>query len=123
MLPMAQPERTVLIGDDDPHILLLVQKILKSVNVRVLVAPQAADALRICESQAVDLLISDVKLPNMDGVKLAGRVLKLHPQASVLLISGFFHSAPAAAKQIRFLPKPFFPSELIRHLRELLPGT
>ena len=121
MLPMAQPPRTVLIVDDDPQMLVLIEKILKPMNVRVVVAPQAADALRISESQPIHLLISDVKLPNMDGVKLAGRVLKLHPQASVLLISGFFHSAPANAKQIRFLAKPFFPSELIRHLRELLP--
>jgi len=120
---MAQPARTVLIVDDDPHILVLVEKILKPASVRVLVAPQAADALRIAESQTIDLLISDVKMPNMDGVKLAGRVLKLHPQAAVLLISGHFHSAPAGAKQIRFLPKPFFPSELMRHLRELLPET
>jgi two-component SAPR family response regulator len=56
-------------------------------------------------------------------VKLAERVLKLHPEASVLLISGYFKEAPAAAKKIRFLPKPFFPSELLRHLHELLPET
>jgi DNA-binding NtrC family response regulator len=114
--------RTVLIVDDDPHILRLVEKMLKPLTVRVLLAPRPAEALRICESQTIDLLISDLKMPDMDGIKLAGRVLKLHPGVSVLLISGYFHSAPAAAKQIRFLPKPFFPSELIRHLRELLPG-
>jgi DNA-binding NtrC family response regulator len=58
----------------------------------------------------------------MDGIKLAERVLKLHPNASVLLISGHYREAPHNARQIRFLPKPFFPSDLLDHLRELLPG-
>jgi two-component system, cell cycle sensor histidine kinase and response regulator CckA len=120
---MAEETRTVLIVDDDPQILRLIASVLKSRKVRVLVAPRPSEALRICESQPIDLLISDMKMPDMDGIKLAGRVLKLYPEARVLLISGYFHSAPDGAKQIRFLAKPFFPSELIRHLSELLPGT
>jgi len=123
MLPMPEGIRTVLIVDDDPQVLRLVETMLKPQSVRVLVAPRPSEALRICENQAIDLLISDMRMPDMDGIRLAGRVLKLHPQASVLLISGYFHSPPPGAKQIRFLAKPFFPSELIRLLRELLPGT
>jgi DNA-binding NtrC family response regulator len=118
---MPERSRTVLIVDDDPQILRLVETMLKPQNVRVLVAPRALEALRICENQAIDLLITDMKMPDMDGIKLAGRVLKLYPDASVLLISGYFHSAPPSARKIRFLAKPFFPSELIGHLRELLP--
>jgi DNA-binding NtrC family response regulator len=113
---------TVLIVDDEPQILRLVETMLKPRNVNVLVAPRPSDALRICERLPIDLLISDVKMPEMDGVKLAERILKLHPEASVLLISGHYREAPAAARQIRFLAKPFFPSELMRHVRELLPG-
>ena len=120
---MQERSRTVLIVDDDPQILRLVEAVLKPLNVRVLVAPRPSEALRICETQAIDLLISDMKMPDMDGIKLAGRVLRLYPEASVLLISGYFHSPPPGAKQIRFLAKPFFPSELIGHLRELLPGA
>jgi CheY-like chemotaxis protein len=117
------PERapTVLVVDDDPQILRLVLTVLKHSNLRVLVAPLPSEALRICEVQPIDLLIADMKMPGMDGIRLAGRVLKLHPAASVLLMSGYFHSAPDGAKRIRFLPKPFFPSELLRHLRELFP--
>jgi CheY-like chemotaxis protein len=123
MLRMPEGTRTVLIVDDDPQILRLVESMLKPLKVRILVAPRPSEALRICETQSIDLLISDMKMPDMDGIRLAGRVLKLYPEAAVLLISGHFHSAPDGAKQIRFLAKPFFPSELIRHLRELLPGT
>ena len=122
MLRMPEGTRTVLIVDD-PQVLRLIESMLKPRNVRVLVAPRPSEALRICENQSIDLLISDMKMPDMDGIRLAGRVLKLYPEARVLLISGYFHSAPDGAKQIRFLAKPFFPSELIRHLQELLPGT
>jgi FixJ family two-component response regulator len=64
-------------------------------------------------------------MPEMDGNKLAERVLKLHPQAAVLLISGHYKDPPAAAKsgQVKFLKKPFFPSQLIQFLHELLPGA
>jgi CheY-like chemotaxis protein len=71
----------------------------------------------------VHVLISDVHMPEMDGDKLAERVLKLHPEASVLLISGYAREAPKLGKagQVRFLRKPFFPSDLIERLMEMLP--
>jgi two-component system cell cycle sensor histidine kinase/response regulator CckA len=120
---MSADVRTVLIVDDDPQVLRLVEKMLRPRNVNVLVAPRPTEALSICESQPVHLLISDLAMPEMDGSKLAERVLKLHPGASVLLISGHYKDAPVGAKngQISFLRKPFFPSELLQHLRALLP--
>jgi CheY-like chemotaxis protein len=121
---MSEAPRTVLIVDDDPHILRLVEKMLKPRRVNVLVAPRPSEALQICERQPVDLLISDVAMPEMDGTKLADRVLKLQPTASVLLISGHYkdENGPSRNARMRFLPKPFFPSQLLEHLRELLPG-
>jgi DNA-binding NtrC family response regulator len=118
---MQERTRTVLIVDDEPQILRLVERMLKPRNVSILMAPRPTAALQICEEHIIDLLISDMRMPEMDGIKLAERVLKLYPAASVLLISGHYREAPAAAKQIRFLPKPFFPSDLLRHLKELLP--
>ena len=115
--------RTVLIVDDDPQILRLVEKMLRSRKVKVLLAPRPTEALQICEQQDVDLLISDMLMPEMDGNKLAERVLKLRPAASILLISGHYKEPPATARsgQVRFLKKPFFPSQLIAHLQDMLP--
>ncbi len=118
---MSERTRTVLIVDDDPQILRLVEKMLQHRNVNVLMAPRPTEALRVCEQKPIDVLISDMKMPEMDGIKLADRVLRMYPEASVLLISGAFAEAPPAARRIRFLPKPFFPSDLIRHLQEMLP--
>ncbi|MCX6632598.1 MAG: response regulator [Candidatus Solibacter sp.] len=118
---MSEPTRTVLIVDDDPQILRLVRAMLGPHDVNVLSAPRPSDALRICGEETVDLLISDVAMPEMDGNKLAERVLKLHPRVSVLLISGEVNEAPAVkGRRVRFLKKPFFPAELIRLLREML---
>ena len=115
--------RTVLIVDDDPQILRLVEKMLRPRNVNVLSAPRPTEALLICEQQVVDLLISDMMMPEMDGNKLAERVLKLRPDALVLLISGHYKEPPACARsgQVRFLKKPFFPSQLIEHIQAMLP--
>ncbi len=113
----------MLVVDDDPQILRLLETMLKPRRVKVFVTPRATEALQISEREAVHLLISDVGMPEMDGRKLAERVLKLHPQASVLLISGSPPEAPAGseAARVHFLRKPFFPSQLLEQLRELLP--
>jgi len=120
---MADRPPTILIVDDEPQVLRLVEKMLGGRRGNVLVAARVSAALEICESQPVDVLISDVVMPGMDGHRLAERVLELHPQASVLLISGHCRDAPQVGRpgQVRFLRKPFFPSQLIEVLRELLP--
>lgn len=119
---MNDSKRTILIVDDEPQILNLVQKMIGAHRAIVLMAPRPSEALRICESQNVDVLISDVQMPEMDGLRLAEKVLKIHPKAAVLLISGQYKEPPAAARsgRVKFLKKPFFPSELVAILEEML---
>jgi len=118
---MFEDPRLVLIVDDDPQILRLLRAMLGPQNVRVLAAPLPSDALRICGEEKVDILISDISMPEMGGNKLAERVFKLNPRVSVLLISGAVDEAPPVkGGRVRFLKKPFFPAELIKLLREML---
>ena len=118
---MNSVERTVLIVDDDRQILNLVEKMLRPQGVTILLADRPSEAVRIFEGQPIHVLISDLIMPEMDGGRLAERLLKLQPGARVLLISGQAKE-PAAAKlpNVRFLRKPFFPSALVQELRELL---
>src|SRR5215469_2608583 len=120
---MPELSRTVLIVDDDTQILRLVEKMLRSRNFQIQVAPKPSDALRIAESRPIHLLISDIALPEMDGKRLTERVLKLHPEAAVLLISGQYSEDSRVVKSARtkFLSKPFFPSDLLRAMEELFP--
>jgi CheY-like chemotaxis protein len=77
--------------------------------------------LRICGEETVHGLISGISMPEMDGHKLAERVLKLHPRVAVLMISATVSQSPAVkAGRVRFLKKPFFPAELIKLLRAML---
>jgi DNA-binding NtrC family response regulator len=104
-----------MIVDDDPQILRLLRAMLGPQNVNVLSAPRPSDAL--ADLWGADRGRVDFRRihAEMDGNKLAERVLKLHPRASILLISGEVNKAPAVkAGQVRFLKKPFFPAELIK---------
>jgi len=120
---MSESQRTALIVDDDAQILKLVEKMLRPRNFNIKVAPKPSEALRIAESEPVDLLISDIGLPEMDGKRLTEKVLKLRPEAAVLLISGKYreNSAMVKSARVKFLSKPFFPSDLLRILDELFP--
>ena len=120
---MPDSARTALIVDDDAQILKLVEKMLRPRNFHIKVAPKPSDALRIAETEPVHLLISDIGLPEMDGKRLSEKVLKLCPDAAVLLISGRFSEKSAVVKsaRVKFLSKPFFPSDLLRVLDELFP--
>ena len=121
---MSEPEKTVLIVDDEPQMLRLLQAMLGPQRVEVLSAPRPSDALRICGERIIDVLISDCSMPEMDGGKLAERVWKLHPNAAILLISGDRTDAPhVRGGRVRFMRKPFFPGDLVRVLREMLSGT
>lgn len=120
---MGESQRTALIVDDDAQVLKLVEKMLRPRNFRIQVAPKPSEALRIAGSEPVHLLISDIALPEMDGKRLTERILKLYPDAAVLLISGRYHEKSAVVKstRVKFLKKPFFPSELVRVIGELFP--
>ncbi|SRR5579883_145533 len=120
---MPELARTVLIVDDEALILKLVEKMLRPRNFNIKVAPKPSEALRIAESEPIHLLISDIALPEMDGKRLSEKILKLCPDAAVLLISGRYHENSAVVKsaRVKFLPKPFFPSDLLKALDELFP--
>jgi two-component system, cell cycle sensor histidine kinase and response regulator CckA len=121
---MQAAPRTVLVVDDDRQIVRLLEKMVKPQGVTVLSADRPSEALRLCEEQPVDVLISVVMMPEMDGGRLADRYLKLRPEGRVLLISGQ-ENIPAVTKlpNVRFLRKPFFPSVRVQELPELLEGA
>ena len=83
------PELMVLIVDDDRTIVRLCQRLLEKASFRVVTALKAADALRILEAQKVDLLLSDIRMPVMDGFELISRAKQLQPGLPVLVMTGF----------------------------------
>jgi CheY-like chemotaxis protein len=116
--------RTVLLVDDDPDMRLYLRSCLRSMASqfeRVLEAADGLEALRLARSEAVDLVISDVGLPGLDGRRLCRAirddVALMH--VAVLLISGDGSARDVAADG--FLIKPFNSHQLIAALDGLTP--
>ena len=118
---------TVLVVDDDESVRSLVSRILKLEGYNVLEASDGPEAISIAERKQtgqIDLLISDILMPNIDGRDLAYQLSATRPEMKILLISGFAESLSSEGrprdKEVRFLSKPFVPSELKALVRDIL---
>jgi two-component system, cell cycle sensor histidine kinase and response regulator CckA len=116
---------TILAVDDDRAILNLVHQVLADAGYRVLVATGGWEAIREFESGgSVELLLTDVIMPDLTGPVLAERLRSKKPDLRVLFISGF-HDADlvqrfVTRKGFTLLPKPFTVTALLRVVREAL---
>ena len=79
----------ILVVDDEAAICKLSKSLLISKGYNVLTAESGEAALKILESNDIDLMLSDVIMPNMDGYKLAAEVREKHPKVKIQLVSGF----------------------------------
>ena len=117
---------TVLLVEDDEMVRNLTSRALTNRGYSVLVAPNGAEALRQLESHrgALQLLVTDVVMPGMNGREVARRVAALRPQVKVLYLSGYTDDAIVRHGMlepgIAFLQKPFTPDGLARKVREVL---
>jgi two-component system, cell cycle sensor histidine kinase and response regulator CckA len=82
---------TVLVVDDDPAVLVLIQHILRAADYRVLLAADRAGAIRMAQQKLIhiDLVLLDVRLPGVSGTELADEILFIRPDIRVLWMSGF----------------------------------
>jgi CheY-like chemotaxis protein len=117
---------TILVVEDQDEVRHLIQETLKLYGYEILDAPHGGSALLICEQHAgnIDLIISDIVMPQMNGQELVERLLPLQPQMKVMFISGYsedvFTNRNTFEPGILFIQKPFTPMELLRKVRETL---
>jgi CheY-like chemotaxis protein len=119
------PQCRVLLADDDPQIRAFLQASLRARQYLVDLASDGVEALEVVErlGATVNLLITDIKMPRMDGVSLARAVAQILPRLPVLFISGWADplEEPEWQKpQYAFLRKPFLPKALVSCIEELL---
>ena len=120
---------TVLVVEDEDTIRSLASNVLQSHGYRVLEALSARDAMRLSEKEggAIDLLLTDVVMPQISGRELAERLLVLRPGIKVLFMSGYTDDAVIRHGVLQegtaFLQKPFVPNDLARKVREVLDAT
>jgi len=87
--PSQSPCGRILLVDDNSLGLAARRSVLEELGHRVLTSGTAAEALELCGKHSFDVVVTDYKMPKMNGVELIGRLRKLHPATSVILISGF----------------------------------
>ncbi|MGA2606893.1 MAG: PAS domain S-box protein [Terriglobia bacterium] len=121
-----QGTETLLLVEDEEAVRALVRNILKQKGYRVLEASRGDEALELAEQYwgPIDLLVTDVVMPQMSGRELARRLADLHPQIKVLYISGYADNAVWYQGGLNsggaFLQKPFSPEALAHKVREAL---
>jgi CheY-like chemotaxis protein len=118
---------TILVVDDDPELLRTVERILQTANHTVHTAPDGKTALRRFAGYYPDLVISDVYMPEMDGIEFLIRVKEAFPEASILTMSGGgFKSkedvlaAASLLGAVATLPKPFSVDEMLGAVEQAL---
>jgi signal transduction histidine kinase len=117
---------TVLLVEDDATVQQLVSTMLRSSGYQVIAASTPAEALRLCAESdaAIDLLLTDMVLPDGDGAMVAEKAAAMRPKLKVLFMSGYTEHpvlrSPAFDQKAPFLQKPFTKAMLMAKVREVL---
>ncbi|HZQ96180.1 MAG TPA: response regulator [Candidatus Sulfotelmatobacter sp.] len=123
--PLPQASRVVLVAEDEVVVRNIVCVMLHKEGYEVLSAADGKEALELTREYngTIDLLLSDVNMPRMDGVSLAEHMIKERPGIRVLLMSGQT-SSELRGKNIRlpFMRKPFVSSVFRNKVRDVLNG-
>lgn len=125
-LGLGHPKRVILVVDDDEVVRKLVRIILGKAGHAVLDASDGKEALQVFQTyrSAIDLVVSDIKMPRMTGPELADHIRRERPETHVLFMSGYASGVLREyATGPNFLLKPFPPKKLTDMVAEMLSRT
>jgi two-component system cell cycle sensor histidine kinase/response regulator CckA len=119
------PSETILVVEDDAGVQKLVAAMLTGLGYRVLAPATPDEALKLCEDpqRAIDLLVTDMVLPETDGIAVAQKATTLRPRLKVLFMSGYTEHPllqQPGVESTAFLHKPFTKQKLAAKVREAL---
>lgn len=121
----AQSRPTVLLVDDEESILNSLRRLLRSQPYDILLADSGAKALEILEQRPVDVVMSDARMPNMDGATLLAHIHQRYPSTLRILLTGYADMT-LIAKAInegqihRYISKPWNDEDMLVTLRQAL---
>jgi YesN/AraC family two-component response regulator len=116
----------ILIVDDEAIILMSWEKALKSAGYEVTTALNGKEAIEIVHDHKPDIVITDLIMPEMDGVELCRRILKINPQTKVVLLSGYSEMLRIKRDFINaggrdvFLTKPLYEDDIIAAVEKII---
>ncbi|MCL4368020.1 MAG: GAF domain-containing protein [Actinobacteria bacterium] len=127
--PIQGGSETVLVVEDEPALLRLGERMLSGVGYTVLCAATPGEALRLARGRAgdIDLVVTDVVMPEMNGQALVERLRAICPRLRWLFMSGYTADVIAhhgvLEEGVAFLQKPYTQEELTDRVREVLDGV
>ena len=124
--PVKGGSETILLVEDEDVVRGLARKILEGAGYRVLEASRGQEAVRLGleRSEPIDLLLTDVVMPETSGKEVADRLSEMRPGLKVLFMSGYTDQAivhhGVLDSNVEFIQKPFTPGGLVKKVREVL---
>jgi len=117
-------QETILVVEDDEEVRTYAVRALRQLGFHVLEAAEASAALAQIREQRIDLLFTDIGLPNIDGRQLANEARQLQPGLKVLFTTGYARNAivhnGTLDADVDMIPKPFNSEALARRIRQIL---
>src|SRR2546425_12034488 len=119
-------EKTILVADDESHILHVVSLKLRNAGFRVITARDGQEALEMAQQSHPDLLITDYHMPQLSGLELCQRLKRDAATSNIpaiMLTARGYHLDPNDTEQsgiLRMLSKPFSPRQLLTTVNEVL---
>lgn len=119
-----QDKKNILVIDDEEIVRISCRRALTPEGFNVEVARDGLEGLRLLKEKPYDLILIDLKMPNMDGMEVLENILAMRPDAKVIIITGY-SAVETAVKAIKmgafnYLEKPFTPDSLLEAVREAL---
>ncbi|MDF1614782.1 sigma-54-dependent transcriptional regulator [Desulfurivibrio dismutans] len=114
--------QTILVVDDEPNYLVILSELLRDEGYETFTAASAEEALKIARQTDLDLIITDMRMPGMDGLELLKTVKSINPSLPVIMITAFGEVEKAVAAMrtgaFNYLTKPFDNDELLVSIRK-----
>ncbi len=120
---MSATPSTILVVEDDAIVRMLIVDVLEELEFKVLEAADAEKALEVVKNtdHHIDLMMTDVGLPDMDGKQLAAKVRELRPTLPILFASGYAENIDVSAG-MQVIGKPFSIDQLRDKVKSMLPA-
>jgi CheY-like chemotaxis protein len=121
-VPTVEGKETVLVVEDLAGVREFVVAALLTYGYQAIPAADGIEALRLCEREGgrIDLVLTDVAMPNLGGRELAERLRERWPGIKVLFMSAYDDAVASDGDAENFIEKPFSPDQLAERVREML---